>query len=65
MKTTDAVRYFGTKSELARALGITKQSITSWADTVPLARQYQLERLTGGRLKAPPVPEYRGRQTAA
>ena len=65
MKTTDAVRYFGTKSELARSLGITKQSITSWGETVPLARQYQLERITGGFLKAPAVPEYRGKQTAA
>jgi hypothetical protein len=50
---------------MARALGICRQSITSWGDTVPLARQYQIERLTGGRLKAPPVRRYSGKATAA
>jgi transcriptional repressor of cell division inhibition gene dicB len=64
MRKTDAIKFFGTRAEMARALGITKQSITSWGDTVPLARQYQIERLTGGRLKGPAVARY-SRQSAA
>jgi hypothetical protein len=65
MRKADAIKVFGTAAELARALGITRQSLTSWGDTVPLARQYQIERLTGGRLKAPPVGRYQGKKTAA
>lgn len=55
MKTKDAIRFFGTQAELARALGITRQSIKSWGETVPLARQYQIERMTSGKLRAPEV----------
>jgi len=58
VKTSDAIRFFGSKAELARALGIKRQAITSWRDRVPLARQYQIEQLTGGKLKAPAVQPY-------
>lgn len=58
MKTSDAVRYFGTQAALAKALGIKRQSINDWGDTVPLARQYQIERMTRGKLKAPAVESY-------
>lgn len=58
MKTKDAVRFFGTQAELARALGIKRQSVNDWGDVVPLARQYQLERLTQGKLKAPEIRPY-------
>lgn len=59
MLTKDAIAFFGTQAKLARALGITRQSLKSWGDVVPLARQYQLERLTDGRLKAPDVQPIR------
>ena len=49
------IEVFGSGAELARALGITRQSVCLWGDSVPLVRQYQIERLTGGRFKAPPL----------
>ena len=65
MNKADAIKAFGTAAELARALGITRAAVHQWGDTVPLARQYQVERLTRGKLKAPPVEPYRGKQSAA
>lgn len=53
MKTQDAIRFFGTKASLARALRITKQAVNGWGNTVPLGRAYQIEVLTNGRLTAP------------
>ncbi|MCL7941193.1 Cro/CI family transcriptional regulator [Halomonas sp. ATCH28] len=56
MKTQDAIEYYGGKKiDLAKALGISPSAVTMWGDKVPLLRQYQLERLTKGRLKADPV----------
>lgn len=51
MKTVDAIKYFQTAAELARALGCTPQAIYQWGETVPPLRAYQIERLTKGRLK--------------
>ncbi|MBW0298526.1 Cro/Cl family transcriptional regulator [Shewanella sp. LC6] len=51
MKTSDAVAYFKTKSNLAKQLGITHSSISQWGEEVPELRAFQLERLTGGELK--------------
>ena len=65
MKTRDAIKHFGTQAELARALGIQRQSIKSWGEDVPLARQYQIEKLTEGQLQAPPVEPYSGEGRAA
>lgn len=52
MKTNDAIAYYGGKTQLAAALGIKTPSIYDWGDIVPEKRQYQLERLTNGALKA-------------
>lgn len=52
MKTTEAIKFFGSKAALAEALGIKQQSINDWSDTVPFIRQQQIEKLTGGKLKA-------------
>lgn len=54
MLTKDAIEHFGTQSALARALGIKPPSISDWGETVPPLRQLQLERLTGGTLRADP-----------
>ncbi|MAX33695.1 MAG: Cro/Cl family transcriptional regulator [Halomonadaceae bacterium] len=54
MKTADAIQYFGgKKKDLAKALGLSPSAITQWGDSVPPLRQYELERITGGKLKAP------------
>lgn len=54
MKRSEAIAYFGgNASELARALGMDQSSIHSWKnDRIPLGRQFQLELLTKGALKA-------------
>lgn len=52
MKKADAVKHYGSPSALAKALGITLQAVGQWGDDVPELRQYQLEKLTGGKLKA-------------
>lgn len=53
MRKEDAIRYFGNATKLARALGISKQAISKWGDDVPEGRDYQIEVLTGGALRAP------------
>ena len=56
MKTDDAIKFFGGKKiELAKALGLSPSAITQWGETVPELRQFQLERLTKGKLKAEPA----------
>ena len=54
MKKQQAVEHFGNQTKLAHALGITPSAVSLWKDIVPLFRQLQLERLTGGALKASP-----------
>ena len=39
----DAVRLFGSKSKLARALGITPQALNNWGEYVPELRVYKLK----------------------
>lgn len=53
MTTQEAVNYFGgRKIDLARALGIRPSAVTMWGNEIPLLRQYQIEHLTKGALKA-------------
>ncbi len=52
MKMEDALSFYGTKSALATALGVSKSAITLWGDQVPPMRSCQLEKLTNGQLKA-------------
>jgi len=57
VKLQEAIDYFGTKSEMARALGIEPQSITLWVDDdrIPILRQYHIQVVTKGKLKADKV----------
>ncbi len=52
MRTTEAIKHFGSRAELAKALGIEAPSIYSWGREPPPLRQLQIERMTGGALKA-------------
>lgn len=52
MKTELAVDYFGTKAAIADALGIKRSAVSQWGETIPQGRAYQIEVLTGGKLKA-------------
>lgn len=51
MKTKTAADFFGSKKKLADALGISPSAVTMWGDDVPELRQYQIERITKGRVK--------------
>lgn len=51
MTKKEAVDHFGTATALAKALGITLEAVSQWQD-VPMRRQYEIERLTNGELKA-------------
>jgi len=52
MKTQDAIDYYGGRDALARALGLDRTATYHWGDEVPELRQYQLQVLTEGGLKA-------------
>lgn len=56
MKTDDAIKAFGTPKELAAALGITREAIYQWGDTVPELRAYQIRELLAARESAESTP---------
>jgi DNA-binding transcriptional regulator YdaS (Cro superfamily) len=51
MKTKQAAEFFGSKKKLAVALGISPSAVTMWGEDVPELRQYQIERITKGKVK--------------
>lgn len=55
MKKSDVIRHYGSKSAVARALGITPQAVSLWGARVPELRAYQIEQLTCGALKRDPT----------
>lgn len=52
MRKSDAVRYFGNEYRLAKALNINQSAVSRWTTYVPLIRAIQLERISGGKLRA-------------
>jgi len=64
MKTKDAIAHFKSPSKLAEALGIKAPSVYSWGKHVPKQRQYELERITNGALKADWPSAASGRRAA-
>jgi|26BtaG_2_1085354.scaffolds.fasta_scaffold67583_2 DNA-binding transcriptional regulator YdaS (Cro superfamily) len=52
MQKADVIDYFGGVSSAAKALGITSNAVSQWGESVPPLRQYQIERITRGKLKA-------------
>lgn len=57
MRTIDVVAIFGSKAKVARKLGISKAAVTRWGDTVPKVREWQIEILCRGKLKAERLPK--------
>jgi transcriptional repressor of cell division inhibition gene dicB len=45
METHEAIQKAGSAMALAKLLGITRQAISQWGDTVPQARLWQLRAL--------------------
>lgn len=52
MNRADAINHFKGIAPLAKALGITYEAVRQWGEEVPELRQYQLELVTNGQLKA-------------
>lgn len=52
MKTEAVIEHFGTKAAVARALGVSMAAVSQWGEMVPVGRAYQIEVITGGKLKA-------------
>ena len=52
-KITMLVEHFGSKAELARALGIERQNLTQWVDKgIPPIQAVKIEMITNGKFKA-------------
>jgi len=52
VKTSAAIEIFGSVRALADELGITVQAIYQWGHEVPVSREYQIQVITDGKLKA-------------
>jgi hypothetical protein len=54
MKTTDAIKYFGTSYAMAKALGLMPTVVYRWGVEPPPLRQFQIAHATGGALQVNP-----------
>ncbi len=54
MTTQQAIQFFGSVKALAQALDIYPQAVMMWGDYPPRGRQYEIEVMTSGSLKAEP-----------
>lgn len=54
MRKEEAIKFYGSQSALARALGIAQASVAGWGEYPPGGRQLQLEKITSHKLKAEP-----------
>lgn len=54
MTITEVIKHFGDIAGTAAKLGITYQAVQQWVkrDRIPSGRQYQIQLITKGRLKA-------------
>ncbi|MGE4391397.1 MAG: Cro/CI family transcriptional regulator [Aeromonas sp.] len=52
MQKHDVLEHFGSITAIARAIGISHAAVSKWDETIPQGRAYQIEVLTGGKLKA-------------
>lgn len=51
MKKSDVIAHFGGVIKTAEALGIKKSSVSQWGEEIPEGRAYQIQVMTGGKLK--------------
>lgn len=62
MLTSDVVAYYRTRYRVAQALKdagheITERAVYAWGNRVPELRAYQLEEMTGGKLRRTRYPQ--------
>ena len=57
------IQFFGSRAEMARALGVDRAAVTQWGkDGLPPARAIEIEQLSQGRFKAVEIVGARGEQ---
>lgn len=61
MQKSAVLEHFGTVTATAKALGISHVAVSKWDETIPKGRAYQIEVLTGGKLKADQSQATQGR----
>jgi len=63
MTPHDVIFHYGTQAAAAEALGLKQPSVSDWvrAGYVPWLRQLDIERMTGGALRANPDDRKRGK----
>ncbi|HBQ0465327.1 TPA: transcriptional regulator [Klebsiella aerogenes] len=54
MLKTDAVKFFGSKSRLAKAAGVAPSSVSVWGELVPEKNAMRLQIASGGVLQYDP-----------
>lgn len=64
MRKSEVIQHFGTATAVAAALGIGKAFVSKWGEEVPQRYAYEIERLTGGALKADWPPPDRPKMPA-
>ncbi len=52
MTKDEAINRFGSQVALAKALGMSQSTISTWGEYPPPLRQLQIEKITGSKLKA-------------
>ncbi|RNM07734.1 MULTISPECIES: Cro/CI family transcriptional regulator [Dickeya] len=54
MFKNDAIKFFGSKTKLAIAAGVSQASVSRWGDVIPERRAARLDRVTNGALRYDP-----------
>ena len=57
MRTQEAIEHFGGVTKLADVLGLTRDAIYKWGQYPPMATQFQIMVLSGGRLSVTYINE--------
>jgi len=52
MDKQTAIDFFGSAAALAKALGVSKSAVSQWGEQVPMRRQFEIEHVSGGALRA-------------
>lgn len=51
MLKSDAKKHFGSLDAIAQSLGITRSAVSQWPERVPRGAAYELQYITGGKLR--------------
>ena len=57
MRTQEAIEHFGGVTKLANVLGLTRDAVYKWGQYPPMATQFQIMVLSGGRLSVTYINE--------